>query len=166
MIEKGLKVYIAPEYKIIIIIFIFLADYLGEFLNFYDLFQWWDMMLHTASGVFIALFGYIGFYISNPLIIEKRIKINPLTMVLFMIGLAVFAGVLWEMFEYAMDFYFHLNMQKSGLTDTMNDLIVATIGAVFSGMLAYRNMKHNKTYWLMTIANETVEKSVNLRKTV
>ncbi len=42
---------------------------------------------------------------------------------------AVSIGTLWEVFEFGMDILFGLSMQKSGVIDTMDDLIVDAIGA-------------------------------------
>jgi len=43
-------------------------------------------------------------------------------------------GALWEVFEFGMDQIFGMNMQKSGLVDTMGDLIVDAIGAGLAAM--------------------------------
>ena len=53
-------------------------------------------------------------------------------------------AVVWEIFEYSMDTFLGTNMQKSGLVDTMEDLIVATIGAVTVGVLGYLYLKYGK----------------------
>jgi hypothetical protein len=49
-------------------------------------------------------------------------------------SVAMTVGVVWEIFEYAMDQTFGLNMQKSGLHDTMGDFIVNTAGAALAGL--------------------------------
>jgi hypothetical protein len=41
-------------------------------------------------------------------------------------------GLLWEVFEFAMDSLFSLNMQKSGLVDTMGDLMVNMVGGALA----------------------------------
>ena len=54
----------------------------------------------------------------------------------FCVGLSI--GALWEVFEFSMDQLFGMNMQKSGLVDTMTDLIIDIAGAAigaFSGFL-------------------------------
>jgi hypothetical protein len=45
--------------------------------------------------------------------------------------------VLWEIFEFAGDQLFGMNMQKEGLTDTMWDLIVDTLGAFVAAVFGY-----------------------------
>jgi uncharacterized membrane protein YjdF len=60
---------------------------------------------------------------------------NPGFVALFAFVFAIALGTLWEIFEFAMDQIFGLEMQKpmfgdpSGLTDTMWDMIVNAIGA-------------------------------------
>jgi len=49
---------------------------------------------------------------------------------LFAFVFAIAFGTLWEMFEFGTDQLFGTNTQKSGLTDTMWDLIVNSIGAL------------------------------------
>ena len=48
--------------------------------------------------------------------------------------LAMTVGVLWEIFEYAMDSLFGLQMMKSGLPDTMGDLVVDAVGAALAAL--------------------------------
>ena len=66
----------------------------------------------------------------------------------FMFALGM--GALWEIFEFSMDKIFGMNMQKpmfgdySGLTDTMYDLIVDAIGALFISVLGYGYLKKAK----------------------
>jgi hypothetical protein len=56
-------------------------------------------------------------------------------------------GTLWEIFEFAMDRLWGMNMQKamlgdpSGLTDTMWDLIVDAVGAGGIAILGYGYQK-------------------------
>ncbi len=57
---------------------------------------------------------------------------------------AVAIGTMWEIFEFAMDQTFGMNMQKSGLMDTMTDLIVDVIGGAvgaFSGFLYLKGLE-------------------------
>jgi hypothetical protein len=58
-------------------------------------------------------------------------------------GLIIFSfalafGALWEIFEYSIDSIFGTNMQRSGLQDTMWDLIVDGLGALFMAYLGMR----------------------------
>ena len=56
---------------------------------------------------------------------------------LFSFSFAIAIGVVWEIFEFFMDISFGLNMQKSGLIDTMGDLIVDSLGALLASGIGY-----------------------------
>jgi hypothetical protein len=62
-----------------------------------------------------------------------------LAMLAFCVGLSI--GTLWEIFEFTMDQTFGMNMQKSGLVDTMKDLIIDTAGAAIGAFSGYLYLK-------------------------
>jgi hypothetical protein len=134
MIEKKYKIDYPGEFEIFILIFLFASMFLGEIYTFYHRFWWWDLMLHTISGLTLALIAFSLIYMLNS---EEKLRINlsPGFMVLFAFCFAVALGAIWEIFEYAMDNFFNLNMQKSGLVDTMEDLIVDSIGALIVSIM-------------------------------
>lgn len=118
-----------------IVIFIFAALFLGEVADFYERFWWWDISLHFTSAL---SFGFMGFLLIFMLFEGDRYAAPAwaLAALAFCVGLSI--GALWEMFEFSMDQIFDMNMQKSGLVDTMKDLIIDTAGAAigaFSGFL-------------------------------
>lgn len=100
---------------------------LGEIFDFYERYWWWDMALHGSSAV---AFGMVGFLFIFFLFEGDRYAAPPWAMGFFGFCFAVTIGALWEIFEFTMDQSFGLNMQKSGLMDTMGDLIVDVIGAI------------------------------------
>ena len=72
---------------------------------------------------------------------RKRLRAAPIVIALFSFSLAAAVGGVWEIFEFSMDQFFGLNMQKSGLLDTMADLIVNDIGAFIASTIAYIYLK-------------------------
>ena len=113
--------------KIFISLFIFFSQYLGSCLGFYDKFFWWDIMLHTLSGV---LFYLIGMDIYKAIYKDK----NGLLMFLFAFLFSLSIANLWEIWEYLWDGLLGLDTQRSylligryALKDTMTDLISSTI---------------------------------------
>jgi len=103
---------------------------------------WWDVVLHTGSSLLLGIIGFLLVYVLN----EKddiNLDLTAGFMGLFAFVFAVALGALWEIFEFTMDTLFGMNMQKtmfddtSGLTDTMWDLIVDTIGAAIISILGY-----------------------------
>jgi len=120
----------------------FAALFLGEVRNFYERFWWWDIALHTTSGLLLGILGFLLIYVLNE---ADRIDVHmlPRFVAFFAFTFAVAMGALWEIFEFAMDRVFGMNMQKpmagdpSGLTDTMWDLIVDALGALAVSLLGW-----------------------------
>lgn len=110
----------------VITIIVFAAVFLGEAFDFYERYWWWDIALHGMSSIG---FGLIGFLFVFMLFEGDRYAAPPLALAFFAYCFAVAIGSAWEIFEFAMDQTFGFNMQKSGLLDTMGDLIVDMIGA-------------------------------------
>ena len=114
--------------------FIYATLFLGEVENFYERFWWWDAVLHTGSAIG---FGIVGVTILAILFRKQKVHASPFIIAVFAFSLAVAIGAVWEIFEFAMDQIFGLNMQKSGLVDTMWDLIVDSIGALLAALGGY-----------------------------
>jgi len=80
-------------------------------------------------------FGLIGFLGIFMLFEGDRFKAPPVALAVLSFCFAVSIGAVWEIFEFSMDQFFGMNMQKSGLVDTMWDLMVDCLGAL-AGSLA------------------------------
>lgn len=117
-----------------IAVFVFATLFLGEVYDFYERFWWWDIALHFGSAV---AFGVIGFLFLFYLFKGDRYAAPPWALAFLAATFAVAIGTVWEIFEFLMDITFGLNMQKSGLVDTMTDLIVDLVGASFGAMAGF-----------------------------
>ncbi len=146
ILEKRFGVYLPNGLQIVITLFIFAAQVLGEMNDFYNTIPWWDTMLHTTSGIVLGLIGFLFVYLLN----EKgdaNVNLSPVFVVIFAFCFALTIGVFWEFFEYGADRLFGYNMQKfrmpgqDGLVDTMNDLIVDTVGASVACIIGWLYMK-------------------------
>ena len=152
-------VYIPADMQFLIAVFIFATLYLGELREYYLRFWWWDLMLHTISGVVLGMIGFILVFILNN---EDRIDVilSPVFIALFSFAFAVTAGVFWEIFEFAMDSFLGLNMQKSGLVDTMWDLIVDCLGGLTASIFGYRYItKSRESYFKKVVSSFLSENS-------
>ncbi len=67
----------------------------------------------------------------------NRIQIAAGWLATITFALAVTVGTIWEFFEFLMDWFFGLNMQKSGLVDTMTDLLINATGAAIAALIGY-----------------------------
>ena len=142
MIERNYRLSLPAEFEIIMVFFIYSSLFLGEVHDYYTRFWWWDIVLHTGSGLAV---GFIGFLILFILYDERKIRAKPISIAIFTFCFGLAIGALWEIFEFGMDNAFGLNMQKSGLTDTMWDLIVDAGGALVSAMIGFIYLKGGKT---------------------
>ncbi len=135
VLGRRIRVYIPPEFQLLAVIFVFAALFQGEIQSYYVRFWWWDIALHTSSGLLMGILGFLLIYVLNE---NEHIDIHmrPRFMALFAFLFAVTVGTLWEIFEFTMDQVIGANMQKamlgdpSGLTDTMWDMIVNALGAL------------------------------------
>jgi uncharacterized membrane protein YjdF len=139
-------VYIPPEFELLAVAFVFAALFLGEVRGYYVRFWWWDIALHTASGFLLGIIGFLLVHILNEVEkIDVHLKAGFVAFFAFLFAVGI--GAIWEIFEFSMDKLFGFDMQKemfgdpSGLTDTMWDLIVDTLGALVISILGYGYLK-------------------------
>jgi len=133
------RIHLPPEFQFISAAFVFLSLFLGSAADFYYKYWWWDAVLHTGSGFLLGVVGFLSVFLLNR---TSRIPqgIRPAFMCFFAVTFAVTLGVLWEIFEFAVDSTWPaVNMQsnETGVRDTMWDLIVDTIGAVIVAAMGY-----------------------------
>jgi len=115
-------------------VFVIASIFMGEAFDFYERVWWWDIALHGLSAIG---FGLIGFVFVLTMFEGDRFAAPPWALCLLAFGLAITVGVFWEIFEFLMDLWFGFNMQKSGLSDTMGDMIVDVIGAGLATWAGY-----------------------------
>lgn len=118
IIKSKLKITLPSVLEIIIYLFIFAAEILGEIYNFYGNIPNWDLMLHTINGFLCAAVGFSLIDLLNES--NRRINLSPIyvTIVAFCFSMSV--GVCWEFFEYAVDNMLLYDMQKDTVITTMS----------------------------------------------
>ena len=119
LIENKLKIDFPSTLEIIVYLFIFSAEILGEIQNFYGIFKTWDTMLHTLNGFLCAAVGFSLIDIINR---EERfkIKLSPLFLSLVAFCFSMTVGVMWEFFEFTADRYLSLDMQKDRVVEKIS----------------------------------------------
>lgn len=146
IMKKRFRVFIPPEFELLAITFVFASLFLGEVRAYYVRFWWWDIALHTFSGFLLGILGFLLVHLLNEKE-EIEVHMKPAFVALFAFFFSLAVGALWEVFEFSMDQFFGLDMQKamladpSGLTDTMWDLIVDAVGAGVIAVLGYGYLK-------------------------
>lgn len=110
-IRKSLRLKLPDTLEIIILLFIFCAEILGELQCYYLQYAHWDALLHTVWGFLCAA---IGFGLIDVLNQSSRIKfqLSPFFVAAVAFCFSMTVGVFWEFFEYGVDYLFHTDMQK------------------------------------------------------
>ena len=162
-----MPVRIPSEIQIVAILFVFATLFLGEVRGYYERYWWWDAALHTTSGLLLGLLGFMFVYMLN----EDRhvdLHMRPSFIALFAFFFAVGIGGLWEIFEFGMDRYLGTSMQPpthddpSGLSDTMHDLIVDTIGAAVVSIGGWRYLARARASRVDNWAKRFIERNPQL----
>ena len=110
LFEQLLKIEIPPVFQIIIYLFIFAAEILGEVNKYYTAIPGWDTMLHTINGFLCAAIGFSLFNILNRG--SKSMQLSPFYLSLVAFCFSMTVGVVWEFIEFTADQMFFLDMQK------------------------------------------------------
>lgn len=126
-IEVNFRIDIPDALEIIILLFIFAAEILGEISAYYITFPYWDTMLHTLNGFLAAA---IGFSMVDLLNRNERIsfKMSPIFMAVVAFCFSMTIGVMWEFFECSMDLLFGLDMQKDTIVHSISSVMLDPLG--------------------------------------
>lgn len=126
-IEHRLNIDVPDTLEVIILLFIYAAEILGEIRAFYIAFPYWDTMLHTLNGFLCAA---IGFSLVDILNREERVSLSlsPFFMAVTAFCFSMTVGVLWEFFEFFMDQVFMLDMQKDWVVGTISSVMLDPAG--------------------------------------
>ena len=110
-VERNFRIELPSTLEIIILVFIFAAEILGELKSYFITYPHWDSMLHTTTGFISAAFGFALVDLLNrnkP----QHFKLSPVFLALVAFCFSMTVGVLWEFFEYTGDRVMKLDLQK------------------------------------------------------
>ena len=110
-IQVKLRIELPPPLEITILCFIFAAEILGEVNAYYERVPHWDTMLHTLNGFLAAAVGFSLIMLLND---DERLTfdLSPFFLALVAFCFSMTIGVLWEFFEFSMDRFFGMDMQR------------------------------------------------------
>jgi hypothetical protein len=159
------RVVVPPEFQFASALFVFLSLFLGSAADLYYRYWWWDVVLHTGSGFLLGIIGFLAVFILNQTDRVPR-GIKPFFLCAFAVTFAVFLGVVWEIAEFLMDRILGTNMQstESGVGDTMQDLIVDTLGAIIVAAMGWAYLKTGRYSFLADGVRKFIEKNPRLFK--
>ncbi len=143
LVQVTMKIELPTTLEIIILVFIFAAEILGEIREFYLVFPFWDTVLHTINGFLAAA---IGFSLVDLLNRSERMvfKLSPLFTAIVAFCFSMTIGVIWEFFEFGMDQILGFDMQKDTVVHTIRSVMLDPAG-------------HNVPYEIGNITNVIVQ---------
>ncbi len=122
-VSKTFRVDMPSLLEIVVMVFIFAAEILGEISDYYVKYPLWDTMLHTATGFLAAAMGLSLIDILNRS--EKiQFHLSPLFVALVSFCFSMTIGVLWEFFEFAADALLATDMQKDTVIHAFSSVLL------------------------------------------
>lgn len=123
-VEKNFGIELPGALEVVILLFIFAAEILGEMGSYYTKVPYWDTILHTVNGFLCAAIGFAMVDILNR---NERIKfkLSPIFLAVVAFCFSMTIGVLWEFFEFFCDVFLGMDMQK--------DFVVSTVISTYLG---------------------------------
>lgn len=157
ILEKYFGIILPAGLEIISLMFIYGILFVGEVRGLYAELWWWDILLNFLAA--IAL-GFIGLSIMYVLYKEGKIDTSPIFIIVLTFFFAFSIGSLWEIFEYFLDSTFGTGLQRGGIKDTMQDMIVNAIGAGIVSTLGFFYIKKGKKLFISEFITELIEKNL------
>ena len=120
-VQRNFGIELPGTLEIIILVFIFASEILGELGCFFINVPNWDSILHTTTGFLCAAFGFALIDILNR---NDKIKfqLSPIYVALVAFCFSMTIGVLWEFFEFSMDWWFGADMQKDTVIHALHSV--------------------------------------------
>lgn len=119
IVEKKMNLEVPDALQIIILLFIYSAEILGEINEFYIVIPHWDTILHTLNGFLCAAVGFSTIDILN----QKEFfhaTMSPIFVALVAFCFSMTIGVMWEFFEFGTDQFLKYDMQKDVITKSIS----------------------------------------------
>lgn len=125
--QVALRIEVPTVLEITMLFFIFAAEILGEICNFYSIFPFWDTVLHTLNGFLTAAIGLSLVQLLNKS--DKLLfQLSPLFTSIVAFCFSMTIGVIWEFFEFGMDQFFNLDMQKDTVINAISSVALNPSG--------------------------------------
>ena len=130
--------------QLIYYLFILISLVLGSILGLYHTISWFDLLAHFLTGIISSVAALkkkkkVGLF--------KKERMGFIYFFMLLFGLSV--SCCWEFFEFFSDQIFNGDTQcvkLTGVSDTMEDMLIAFLGSIlFSGYLIIK-MKRNEAY--------------------
>lgn len=145
-VNKRFHIVLPNTLEIIILLFIYSAEILGEVNCYYLTVPHWDTVLHTINGFIMAGIGFALIDILNRSD-KVAISLSPAFVALVAFCFSMTTGVLWEFFEFGMDQVFHTDMQKDTIIPAIHSVVFHPEGLNVSVTLPIEEIVVNGETW-------------------
>ncbi len=150
-LKRKFKIELPNLLEIIILLFIYAAEILGEINNFYGVIPYWDTILHTINGFLLSGVGLSLIDLLNKNI--TSIKLSPIFVCIVSFCFSMTIGIFWEFYEYISDnSLLHTDMQKDRYITKIDSVLLNTdkkniplkINHIISTDIYYLDKNNNK----------------------
>ena len=120
-VENRLNIDIPTTLEVVIFVFVFAAEILGELQSYFIKYSNWDTILHTSSGFLCAA---VGFSLVDLLNRSDNVKVqlSPGYLAITAFCFSMTIGILWEFIEFSADRLFLLDMQKDTIVNQISSV--------------------------------------------
>lgn len=120
-VENRLNIDIPTTLEVVIFVFVFAAEILGELQSYFIKYSNWDTILHTSSGFLCAA---VGFSLVDLLNRSDNVKVqlSPSYLAITAFCFSMTIGILWEFIEFSADRLFLLDMQKDTIVNQISSV--------------------------------------------
>ena len=139
ILEKIVKCRISETLKLIYYSFTVISLVLGSIMELYYKIWWFDLFVHFLSGLFTAFVSLI--ILKKKDLIKKE---NLLFNIIFILAITLTIASFWEFLEFFSDRLFGGDSQwviKTGVDDTMTDMLIAFLGGIIFSIYFFIRMK-------------------------
>lgn len=120
-VENRLNIDIPTTLEVIIFVFVFAAEILGELQSYFIKYSNWDTILHTSSGFLCAAVGLSLVDLLNRSD-NAKVQLSPGYLAITAFCFSMTIGILWEFIEFSADRLFLLDMQKDTIVNQISSV--------------------------------------------
>lgn len=120
-VENRLNIDIPTPLEVIIFVFVFAAEILGELQSYFIKYSNWDTILHTSSGFLCAAVGFSLVDLLNRSD-NAKVQLSPGYLAITAFCFSMTIGILWEFIEFSADRLFLLDMQKDTIVNQISSV--------------------------------------------
>jgi uncharacterized membrane protein YjdF len=143
IIERLWRVRLPTFIQVSYVAFLFLSMFSGEVLSMYSIFYPWDDIMHFISGLFVGMAAVLWL---TSVVDRTKLSVSSWLTALCVFCLGATMAVVWEVVEFSSDRLFGTFTQRNDLFDTMTDLMLGTVSALFVAVLLDRALRQKFSF--------------------